>query len=327
VEQAGPAAGWIKNHYAYCQMSLHGYVAVDCWFGPIGCRTVGTLGFRSILIGNGKKGERRAEFNLATDPIEATGIYLVASLNITMDCSTSAGTCQNGSRNGKSRRVFQWMIDNDTWFDLESPALPADAANGEQVVRAVFHPRYRIDAARSAHDHDDQGAEGGLRFDSAWYLTYSTGAIFDRTTPSIAYSLSDEDVKMSARHMSDALNYPASTYPMIADKHIPGGSADDTLRRLYFDQKRRDDNRAEAVKVCNAQWPGYPDLGQDCDEFPFATTYEGSARSIYENTPYGMFSARPINAPDNQLAGSRLGAWYGDDRILDGDPFFIRILP
>jgi hypothetical protein len=50
-------------------------------------------------------------------------------------------------------------------------------------------------------------------------------------------------------------------------------------------------------------------------------------RSRYDATPYGMFSVRPINAPDNQLAGSRLGVWYGDDRILDSDGFFVRISP
>jgi hypothetical protein len=327
VPQAGPAPGWIKNHYAYCQMSLHGHIAVQCVLGIFRCRTVGTLAFRSILIGYGKKGERRAEFNLATDPIEATGIYRGAKLGVTMNCTASTGVCNNGARNGKSQTVARWMIDNDTWFDLVSPALPPSPTNGEQVMRAAFQPHYIIDAGRSVHDRDYLGPESGLRMDSAWYLTYSEGAIFDRTTPSIAYSLTDEPVKMSARHMNDALKFPDTTYPKVANKHIPGGSADDTIHRLYHNQARRDANRDEARAVCDAQWPGYPDLGQDCDEFPFATTYEGAARYRFDNTPYGMFSVRPINSPDNQLAGSRLGAWYGDDRILDSDNFFVRILP
>ncbi|MFE3186757.1 NucA/NucB deoxyribonuclease domain-containing protein [Streptomyces violascens] len=104
-------------------------------------------------------------------------------------------------------------------------------------------------------------------------------------------------------------------------------SYSDPIRRLYFDQTRRDRNRDTAVAVCRKEWPGYPELGQDCDEFPFASTYEGAARSRpeYDGTPYGMFSVRAINSPDNQEAGRRLGTWYGDDRIIDADPFFLRI--
>jgi hypothetical protein len=30
---------------------------------------------------------------------------------------------------------------------------------------------------------------------------------------------------------------------------------------------------------------------------------------------------------DNRLAGSRLGVWYGADRIIDGDAYYVRIVP
>lgn len=326
-DKAGPAPGWIKNHFAYCQMQLHGHVAVDCWLGPFLCRTVGTFGARSILIGYGKKGERRVEFDFMFDPIVATGVYLGAQLEVEMECDANGGGCQAGSNTSRSAPIAAWIANRDARFEFTSPALPPDPANGEQVVTAAFRPHYEIDARRSAHDRDYRGPEGGVRFDSAWYLTYSEGAIFDRTTPSMAYSLSDEAVKMSARHIHDALNHPESTKPEVANKHIPGGSASDTIRRLYHEQVRRDLNRATSTGVCRTEWPGYPDLGQDCDEFPFASTYEGAARFLYAGTRYGMFSVRPINAPDNQEAGRRLGVWYGEDRILDGDRFFVRILP
>lgn len=34
-----------------------------------------------------------------------------------------------------------------------------------------------------------------------------------------------------------------------------------------------------------------------------------------------------VPGADNSSAGGALGAWYQRDRILDGDPFFIRIAP
>lgn len=342
--QSEEPAGWIKNHFAYCQehqvvqFALSCPVPELCLDGLFGA-TVVTIGFGKTGIADGTTASRWAKFQFHLKVMFATGVFNQASakLRVTLPChgrydnsadGSPANACHGAAGEAPAEKsIPDWRSNPDAYLSLVSDAATPDSSRGQQIARAEFRPEYHFTIPSYHQFYTPKGETGGMRFDSAWYLTYSTGSIFDRTTPSIAYSLSDEPVKLSARHMSDALNYPASTYPMVTGKHIPGGSASDTIHRLYFDTKRRDDNRDEAGNVCDAQWPGYPELGQDCDEFPFATTYEGAARSLYDNTPYGMFSVRPINAPDNQLAGSRLGAWYGDDRILDGDPFFVRILP
>ncbi|MEU0099771.1 NucA/NucB deoxyribonuclease domain-containing protein [Streptomyces sp. NPDC006267] len=72
--------------------------------------------------------------------------------------------------------------------------------------------------------------------------------------------------------------------------------------------------------------PGYPSTGLGCDEFPTASTYEGAARAEHEGAQYtDEFSARYIDSDENQEAGSRLGAWYDNDRILNSDAFILVI--
>lgn len=53
----------------------------------------------------------------------------------------------------------------------------------------------------------------------------------------------------------------------------------------------------------------------DCDEYPFASTYQGLAREP-------SISVKLINGKDNQLVGSRLGAFFSTQRVIDSDPFW-----
>jgi hypothetical protein len=331
-DQAGNPEGWVKNHFAFCTIGVLYAGARRHIVGPIWV-PAGNIQIRVTNIGFGKKEprpgsttDRFARFEMFMDDFQGSGVFLGprVDLEARMQCSG----CQIGADSGKKVNMLEWARDPQTSFELVSPANEASEANGEQRATAVFKPIWNFSAeGLTMLPPRVNGDEGGMRFDSAWYLPRKQGSIFDRVVPSIAYSVSDKPVQMSAYHMRDAINFPESTVPRIDGKHIPGGSSNDTIRRLYADKSRRDKNRSVAVGVCEKEWPGYPELGQDCDEFPYASTYEGAARDQYEQgAVYGQFSVKPINAPDNQEAGSRLGVWYGDDRILDGDPFFVRIL-
>ncbi|WP_078623251.1 NucA/NucB deoxyribonuclease domain-containing protein [Streptomyces prunicolor] len=68
----------------------------------------------------------------------------------------------------------------------------------------------------------------------------------------------------------------------------------------------------------------------DCEEFPFATTYEGAAQHVYDATASAdNFSAKMIDSAENQAGGSQLGVYYGYNRIIDGsdDTFYVEITP
>ncbi|WP_434091500.1 NucA/NucB deoxyribonuclease domain-containing protein [Streptomyces anulatus] len=90
---------------------------------------------------------------------------------------------------------------------------------------------------------------------------------------------------------------------------------------------RYEANRRAVSSTCSrATMPGHPGTGLDCDEFPMASTWEGAARADYEGAQYtDEFSVRYINSDENQEAGSRLGAWYDNDRILNNDAFILVI--
>ncbi|WP_371643210.1 hypothetical protein [Streptomyces mirabilis] len=48
--------------------------------------------------------------------------------------------------------------------------------------------------------------------------------------------------------------------------------------------------------------------------------HEGGAKNANDN-----YSARALDSADNQKMGSRLASWYNDDRILDGDAFYVQV--
>ncbi|WP_453083034.1 NucA/NucB deoxyribonuclease domain-containing protein [Streptomyces naganishii] len=58
---------------------------------------------------------------------------------------------------------------------------------------------------------------------------------------------------------------------------VPGQTVEDPLHRTVS-SVRNDKNRFEAVKQCKRYWgQNYASGGKECDEYPFASTYEGAA--------------------------------------------------
>jgi hypothetical protein len=60
--------------------------------------------------------------------------------------------------------------------------------------------------------------------------------------------------------------------------------------------------------------------GKSCDEYPFASTYQGASRNP-------DFSCHMVNAVQNRLEGNRYRQpWYASNRILDGDKFWVNVV-
>jgi hypothetical protein len=148
-----------------------------------------------------------------------------------------------------------------------------------------------------------------------------------------------------AHHVDDALNHPNRTFPSVPLKSVPGQGAR-PLHRLMIDALQAA-NHSASVSVCIAVWgPKYTSNNRQCDEFPYQSTYEGSATSTGATTanPAGgkvsiwQGPTRPINGPDNTKAGTALGVFYGQNRVLDenigtaqegtsSDAFTVRLVP
>ncbi|MEU1036917.1 hypothetical protein ABZ402_51820 [Streptomyces mirabilis] len=133
-----------------------------------------------------------------------------------------------------------------------------------------------------------------------------------------------------AAHIKKAYTTPGATKPTNANKKIAGQAPSEPLHRLFSDAQRRKDNRARAVSNCRRYFgPGYSSNNtKDCDEFPFATTYEGCAQPEYDvHAEKNNFSVLPVNKRQNGDAGTLLGQFYKKNRIIDGmdDGFLVKI--
>ncbi|MFD7407348.1 DNRLRE domain-containing protein [Streptomyces sp. NPDC059866] len=309
---------------------------------------------------NGSTLTRFAEFDFNVDVFISSGDFnkAGAKLEAKLECEgdwdigvpdnpTAEDACQPGVHTGRSDSPSQWKYNGDTKFDLWSlaPKLP-DVAHGDQIATGLFTPVLKFTIPGYSQVIPSEGEQGEIRFDSAAYnVRAKAGSVFPDATPALRYDRGDTSdptapvepyigVAAVADHIGDALDDPGSTYPTKSDKKLPGGSALNPMHRLVpgfgpSEQARYDANRSVVSSTCNnAAVPGRPTAGEqrDCDEFPFASSYQGAARYQYEGDPYrDDFSVRYIDSDENQEAGRRLGAWYDNDRILSHDPFIVVI--
>jgi hypothetical protein len=98
----------------------------------------------------------------------------------------------------------------------------------------------------------------------------------------------------------------------------PGNPGGVPLTRL-FDPVRSKANRDAACKnfVANPSPPGTPaNLQDSCDEFPFAKTFEGGANSAVGHVPL----------IDNTNGGNKYATFIRENRLLEGEKFFIVVL-
>ncbi|WP_434096153.1 NucA/NucB deoxyribonuclease domain-containing protein [Streptosporangium roseum] len=90
-------------------------------------------------------------------------------------------------------------------------------------------------------------------------------------------------------------------------------------------RSQRTHSRTFCRKEISANWPSkiedYGDHALNCDEFPFASTCQGSR---YADPKYN-FSVELIMARRNQDFGDALGAWYENNRIIRDDGFFMEL--
>jgi hypothetical protein len=355
ADQAADDLGWIKNRFSYCQKHTVLLSAYECSVFPPNCRLTGVWDARNTLIGEGKVGGwvfagepnwRYAEFFLDVDVRRSTGVFNTpgSTLRVSMEC---AGTyvspadgvdeddaCVPGPDSSTTRPPKRWRQQDTAEFALGSAALTPSRARGEQVATGEFHLEYlsRIPGypLNSSYDSPD----GGMRFDSAVYLRGNRGSVFDRAVPGFAYSLSDNDVAGVGAHIFDARTRPDTTVPQHDGKTLHGATAADPLHRLVKSKNAATKRRVRANRrvvraFCTS--PGMPPKPRDggpfdCDEYSFASTYEGAARHRYDGDQYREhYSVRWVNAKVNQEAGRRLAAWYGTDRLLDEEDFFVPI--
>jgi len=124
--------------------------------------------------------------------------------------------------------------------------------------------------------------------------------------------LTDPSVQTVAQHIYDAERGIRTTPPLPDQFGVPGANNPLT----------RDVNQADINANRNASCAGFVSNGpgDSCDEYPFASTYQGAAFA-----GPGRYSTAHVPSGQNSQAGSDLNGFFLTQRIIDGDPFYALI--
>ncbi|WP_169809407.1 NucA/NucB deoxyribonuclease domain-containing protein [Actinomadura chibensis] len=354
-KDSGRPGGWVKNHFAWCGQFGEKWIAQRC--NDDGCVPGGYLDLHYVIIGQGHHGpvpgsttDRYMTFDVKIDYLVNTDLFQTpgTTWGTRMDClGKDSSKCKPSAL--ASKPLSEWSVKPDASFQITSPAKPPTKNDEQRLYADVKQTSDARIPGAVPEGGPLSGAVTSIRFDSAQYIqkngntgTDPLGSIFTKADPFLTYSddIGTEYVEV-ADHIKLALDRPGETKPPFSDKQIPGGGWGNPLHRLAAslsdeNTKRRDRNRYYSKKACDKYYPGW-DIPKDprdgksieqCDEFPFASTLEGAARFLpeYDGPRFeNMFSARPVHRDDNGAAGRVLADWYDWDRILHGDPFFVKV--
>ncbi|MDF2254384.1 NucA/NucB deoxyribonuclease domain-containing protein [Streptantibioticus ferralitis] len=309
----------VLNHYNYCQSGKCGYYWVE------DKKIVGIVTYRCTTAGQGTKGSRAIRFETGFDNFKVIG-KPPADPPLRVYWATNGYSGVDGSNKPCSvhgdgpQSQAEWENGKTAIFTISS--AKTDGYSRDFVSRCSVGQWGAVD-----NTVGNNILQNGVRFDSASYLGSKGAGIFDRVKAVMHYSLSSSRHGAVAAHIHLAQTNPAATYPPLpggGTKSIPGSPASGKpLHRLMSSwdgaaTTRYNKNRAVVSNTC-AALTHQPD--QECDEYPFASTWEGAGKGD------GNFSVQYLDKTQNGNAGTDLNNWYVADRILHNDEFYVQIDP
>lgn len=320
---------FVKSRFAVCSgASFH-----QTW--KRNEKPIGESEFRVFAIGTIAKGSREMHTQVYFANFAATGAMathkLMISPILTMPKKWPASAKASQGGNVPGAQSFEALArQKPATFAHTITVASGQGSTRDDLVFAVYEPAVKIMPPPGWGMKGDQGGKlffFAPRWDTAKYVTKKGGAVFSNVGTLRYSSKAGAPEKAVAEHIRDAYNNPGVTVPKNPQKSIPGRDVKNPLHRLFHDRTRREANRDEAIKVCKQVWgnnyptdPQNPNVKRECDEFPFATTYEGSAQKRYEKSkPANNFSARALPRPDNGAGGTLLAGFLTKNRMIDGD--------
>lgn len=248
---------------------------------------------------------------------------LTLPVRITTSCAPGVGStsCVSDAPQGYTMTVAEWIASqSNAAFSFTTPATDGFGAGPDSFAFYNLSTFFEVVGGTGI-----TFGQGDLRCDWARGLTNTTGCVFpnpDNKDTFRRIDYNDPNVFFSVSHINDALVFPNTTLPPARTKLIPGLRASGNALNRAAEQKMIDANRAKSQRACKQYDPDYAVAAQQnlqCDEYPFASTYQGAASNTFD------FSVREIPAPDNLAAGNYLRAFYQTFRIADGDPFWVEL--
>ncbi|MCC9706029.1 hypothetical protein E4N62_12635 [Streptomyces sp. MNU76] len=331
-------AFYVKSRFAVC----NGASFLQTWVRNN--QPVGESMFNVRVVGTIAKNSRTIDFRYYFTDFVTTGTTGAAAMPITtkgnLPQSWPAGARYTRGGDKPGTQTFTQLKALRTFHETVN-AKPGQGKKSADLLFAVYEPAisYTPPAGWTL-----SGSRGGKlfmlapRWEAASYLANSTGggnpakkgaATFSYVPTLTLSAKAGADERAEAQHIRQAFLVPGDTKPYMSAKNVPGQTVKDPLHRTVS-AARIDKNRGAAVKQCKRYWgANYTNGGtKECDEYPFASTYEGAAENYYdpEVTKFN-FSAKPIPKEDNQAGGLILKSFYAKNRIIDGldDGFIVKI--
>lgn len=341
------AQGWLKNRFNWCQTR---FVKARQWVKQ---------GEKKVKVGEAKGqvyyrvtsdlGAREFGVYYKFIPTYSWGTLANATVQMATNFSSSSGnpaTCAPTQYGASEAPIWDWGngYDGHDWdgaWEFKSTHLSEPTA---MIELCNVIPAIRVKAGTFNRVTKKRNPSIYVRCDSSsiivWYK--NGGCVLGMGHPIMHLSRNDVNEKGESwpqqyDHIYDALFRSWGSHPLpggpnfpnvnpYTQKDIPGYSPLTALTRVA-NSTVIESQRAASHKICTSEirksWPGsvkiYGSKALNCDEFPFASTYQGA---LYANPGYN-YSVRLINAIQNQKFGGSLGAWYQNNRILDGDGFLI----
>ncbi|SCF18887.1 Deoxyribonuclease NucA/NucB [Micromonospora carbonacea] len=330
-EAGATPKGWLRDRMLQC-FSGRKYVSAVGFDGE----PWGEISWDMWILGYANHGVRQVDYLISMENITYFSLpgktvnWAQARFDINFNGCSVQMNCP--SQTDLSDTVLGWEVRPSRSLTFSSGNSIGSGSDFRVPASLTMNHRFTPAASDNLTPSMQTGMfESNIRFDSAGRTVVGRdyGSVFVDAPLVYVLSLSEDAVKYSARHIYDAQNNPERTFPSWVGKTVPGGSMQDPLTRLT-DQAKISENRDASIKVCKDVWgDNYAAGGLQCDEYPFASTYQGGKYGPDSSGGLLRFSARPIPGDDNNAGGgSRLGQkFYWENRILDGEAFSVRIDP
>jgi hypothetical protein len=333
-----------KNHFAWCFVKpiYYDYYLVDVKTGER--IWAGEIKFRVTVLGRGVRGSQHMSFDMQADAWEP--IFGVvppsAKLGVRLNCLAGAsGVCESSNTVGREDTIAGWMVNAGYSVQFDASQSPGGGDLTHFDIDKVSYHDLEIILT------DDEGpkysTQQAFRCDAAPYANHGA-CIFHEVAAVLHYRVNSNSREV-AEHIKSAQDEPDTTYPFGEGAVIPGKPGTKPLTRLYANRNYVDSrlvggsvnalayyrrNRAIVRNACRrlarSSSPGAL-VKKECDEYPFASTYDGAYFTELTEGSIYKYSVRYVDGNQNNKAGRELQDWYMADHIIARDLFHVQIDP
>jgi hypothetical protein len=227
-------------------------------------------------------------------------------------CYLASGICTAislGNPDPQSVTVLPSQTQEFGWTEYDD-GPSATTANSDNWLDSYLGVSWDLDIVPIATVNDTTVLSG--RCDTI--ATATDGCVDEYFTPTLTYnSITNPLVAPVAQHIYTAQSGVANGGLSIA-WGVPSNnnSTGKPLNRDMYSADQTANNKAACAKLIVP-------TGDNCDEFPLATTYQGAAFQP-------VYSAVAVPSSANSSQGGLTNAFYQSNRVNDDDPFYVNVI-